>query len=131
MGVAEVIKWSDINEENLLEAIEKVLSDSSYTEKAQKFGTLLNDQINKPLERTIWHIEHLIRNPNLIEHMRPPVHNLAWYQYFLLDVIAFFASVFLLLIYLLYKVVCNCSCSKNNSKGKKDIGVNDDQKKIN
>ena len=131
MGVAEVIKWSDINEENLLEAIEKVLSDSSYTEKAQKFGTLLNDQINKPLERTIWHIEHLIRNPNLIEHMRPPVHNLAWYQYFLLDVIAFLASVFLLLTYLLYRVMQCCFCSTSASKYTKEIGVNNDKKKFN
>eukprot|EP00092_Neocalanus_flemingeri_P013186 GFUD01014211.1.p1 GENE.GFUD01014211.1~~GFUD01014211.1.p1 ORF type:complete len:520 (-),score=100.48 GFUD01014211.1:177-1736(-) len=113
MGVAEVLSWSDMNEENLLESIKTVINDPSYTEKAQKFGTLLKDQINKPIDRTIWHIEHLIRNPGLIDHMRPPVHNLTWYQYFLLDVMAFLASLLLLMTYLFYRLLRLCCRSKS------------------
>ena len=60
MGVAEILTWKEINEENLLEAIEKVINDPSYATNANKFGSLRKDQINKPIDRTIWHIEHLI-----------------------------------------------------------------------
>ena len=115
MGVAEVLNWFEINEENLLEAIEKVLREPSYTKNAQIFGTLLTDEINKPLERTVWHIEHLIRNPNIIDYMRPPVHNLTWYQYFSLDVIAFLVSLVLLVLFLLLKLARCCCCIRSRS----------------
>ena len=117
MGVAEVLVWKDMNEENLLEAIVKVINDPSYATNAHKFGSLLKDQINKPIDRTIWHIEHLIRNPNLIEHMRPPVHDLTWYQYFMLDVMAFLGSLIVLVIFIFYKLVLVCCCRMGSNKG--------------
>jgi glucuronosyltransferase len=126
MGVAEVLVWKDMNEENLLEAIVTVINDPSYATNAHKFGSLLKDQINKPIDRTIWHIEHLIRNPNLIEHMRPPVHDLTWYQYFMLDVMAFLGSLIVLVIFILYKLVLFCCCRMGSNKG-----ISDSKKKRN
>ena len=118
MGVAEIVNWFEIDEENLLDAIEKVLREPSYTKNAQTFGTLLTDEINKPLDRTVWHIEHLIRNPNIIDHMRSPVHNLTWYQYYSLDVIAFLTSLLLLLLLLIFKLTRSCCCSRSsNNRG--------------
>ena len=115
MGVAEILKWKDITEESLFAVIQTVLNDANYAEKANKFGGLLKDQINKPLDRTIWHLEHLIRNPNLIEHMRPPVHDLYWFQYFMLDVLLFLISVSLLILYIIYKLPKLC-CSRRKVK---------------
>ena len=115
MGVAEILKWKDITEESLFAVIQTVLNDANYAEKANKFGGLLKDQINKPLDRTIWHLEHLIRNPNLIEHMRPPVHDLYWFQYFMLDVLMFLISGVVLIIYIIYKLLKLC-CTKRKVK---------------
>ena len=111
-GVAEVISYYEVNEENLLTAVKKVLEDPIYTENARKFGSLLTDQINKPLDRAVWHIEHLIRYPGMIDYVRPPVHDLAWYQYAMLDVLAFLLSLVLLLLYFLYKLL-SCVCCKS------------------
>ena len=110
MGVAEVISYYEVNEKNLLKAVKKVLEDPIYTENAGKFGSLLTDQINKPLDRAVWHIEHLIRHPGMIEHIRPPVHDLAWYQYFMLDVLAFLLSLVLLFLFIIYKLVSWVCC---------------------
>ena len=110
MGLAEVISYYEVDEENLLTAVKKVLEDPIYTENARKFGNLLTDQINKPLDRAVWHIEHLIRHPGMIEHIRPPVHDLAWYQYFMLDVLAFLLSLLLLFLFIIYKLVSWVCC---------------------
>ena len=112
MGVAEVISYYEVNEENLLKAVKKVLKDPVYTENARKFGSLLTDQINKPLDRAVWHIEHLIRHPGMIDYIRPPVHDLAWYQYFMLDVLAFLLSLVLLFLFLLCTLV-SCVCCRS------------------
>merc|ERR1712098_515819 len=119
MGLAEIILWKDITEENLLKIVKKVITTPHYKERAHKFGSLLKDQINKPLDRAVWHIEHLIRNPNIIEHMRPPVHDLAWYQYFMLDVFSFLLSMLVILVFLLFKILTFCSSKAKKSDSKK------------
>jgi hypothetical protein len=43
-GTGEVIPFDEVTEENQMEAIQKVLNDSSYTQKAQDLGKLLTDQ---------------------------------------------------------------------------------------
>ena len=112
MGVAEVISYYEVNDENLLAAVKKVLKDPIYTENARKFGSLLTDQINKPLDRAVWYIEHLIRYPGMIDYIHPPVHDLAWYQYAMLDVLAFLFSSLLLFLFLLYKL-SRCICCRS------------------
>ena len=125
MGLAEILVWKDITEKSLHEVIEKVINTPSYRENANRFGGLLKDQMTKPLDRAVWHIEHLIRNPNIIEHMRAPVHDLAWYQYFMLDVLFFLLSMLVMLGFLVYKLLALCfvwrssSTRKNISSGKK------------
>ena len=41
MGVAEVISYYEVNDENLLTAVKKVLEDPIYTENARKFEAFL------------------------------------------------------------------------------------------
>ena len=116
MGVAEVIDYFDVNEENLLLAVQKVLEDQSYRDNARKFGSLLTDQMTNPLERAVWHIEHLMRHPGLQRHIHPPVHNLSWYQYFLLDVLAFLTSFLLIFVFIFYKLGTSICSWKNKQK---------------
>ena len=105
MGVAEVISYYEVNEESLLTAVKKVLEDLIYTENARKFGSLLTDQINKPLDRAVWHIEHLIRHPGMIDYIRPPVHDLAWYHAG--------CSVLVLLFLFLLCTLVSCVCCRS------------------
>ena len=98
-------------------SLEKVLHDPKYTKAAQSFGTILNDQMTRPLERAVWWIEHIMRHQDWYPR-QSPVHQLSWYQYFLLDVIA----LYLFILYLAFKIVkiifkfMSCwSYSKNKS----------------
>ena len=110
--------YLELDEKKLFEDLDKVLHDPSYLENAQKYGAILNDQITRPLDRAIWWIEHIIRHP-LMYQRRSQVHNLYWFQYFLLDVLAFYVFI----VYVIFKFVrfvfCKLCC-KSKSKTKRD-----------
>ena len=115
-GIGETIKFHSLSEENLYAAIQKVLNDPSYQEKATDLGSLLVDQIDKPLDRAVWWIEHLIRHPSLAVHMRSPVHNLTWYQYYLLDVLALLGAALFTVAFIIYKIIMRICCRRGEDK---------------
>ena len=108
--------YSDLSEEQLTEAVDKVLNDKAYTKKAQQLGEVLMDQINKPLDRAIWWFEHIMRHPTLYSG-RSPIHKLAWYQYFLLDVLLFLLAAVSVILYIVY-LIFRCICCKKQTKDK-------------
>ena len=99
-GFGEYILFKDLTKARLFQAVEKVLHDPKYTNAAQSIGSIMNDQMTRPLDRAVWWIEHIMRHPDLYPR-KSPVHQLSWYQYFLLDVIA----LYLFILYLTYKIV--------------------------
>ena len=113
-GVGETILFQRLSEDKLYEAVQKVLTNPSYKAKVSDLGSLLVDQINKPLDRAVWWIEHLIKHPSLASHMRSPVHNLTWYQYYLLDVLALFVFVILTVLYIFYKIISYMCCRRGS-----------------
>jgi glucuronosyltransferase len=81
-----------------------------YRENAQRLSRILLDQPLTPLEQAVYWTEYVIRHKGA-PHLRSAVMDLAWYQYFLLDVIAVLtlASVSILLLLL---IVCRVILKK-------------------
>ena len=106
----------------MVTALDEVLHNPKYTIAAQKFGSLLNDQITKPLDRAVWWIEHIMRHPDMYAG-KSPVHKLSWYQYFLLDVLAFGAVLIYIVIKIIKFALKMCCCGgkgSNDSKAKQE-----------
>ena len=80
-----MIRWNDVDEKSLGDGISLMLEDKIYQDNVDKLRELVMDQPLHPLEMAVWWMEYLLRHPGNGD-MRSPVHNLAWYQYFLLDV---------------------------------------------
>ena len=114
LGVGLYTPFSSLNEEELINAIHDVLHDPKYTEAAKALGSAMNDQITRPLDRAVWWIEHVMRHPKMYGG-RSPVHKLAWYQYFLLDVIAFLVVV-LYIIVKVFRFAFSICCGKSKIK---------------
>ncbi|XP_069696750.1 UDP-glycosyltransferase UGT5-like [Periplaneta americana] len=98
----------------------------SYRENAQRLSRVFRDQPLTPLERAVFWTEYVIRHKGA-PHMRSAALDLAWYQYFLLDVIAFLVLAVgsvLLIVFLVLRAVSRklCSGSKKDkmSHKKKD-----------
>ena len=96
----------------LVQALDQVLHNPKYAEAAKSVGSLMNDQITRPLDRAIWWMEHVMRHPKMYEG-KSPVHRLSWYQYFLLDVIAFFVTI-LYVIFRIFKFLFMKCCSRKD-----------------
>ena len=76
---------------------------------------LVMDQPMHPKDRAAWWMEYLLRHPNPSDSMRNPAVELFWWQYFLIDVIAFLLIVvisFIIIVKFLIKFAC---CRKSKS----------------
>ena len=104
-----MLPYQDITEERLKESLDLILNDPKYTNRAKEFGALAVDQIEHPLQRATWWLEHIMGHPNEYRN-KSPIFKLAWYQYFCLDVILALSFILSLISLIIYKIVRTC-CS--------------------
>jgi hypothetical protein len=81
-----------------------------YRENAQRLSRIFRDQPLTPLEQAVYWTEYVIRHKGA-PHLRSAVLDLAWYQYFLLDVIAMLALAIVSLLLILF-LVCRLILKK-------------------
>ena len=97
-----------------------------YRENAQRLSRIYRDQPLTPLQQAVFWTEYVIRHKGA-PHMRSAALDLAWYQYFLLDVIAVLALAvgsvlvvaFLIFRALLRKMVGGKRCVQRANKSAK------------
>lgn len=85
-------------------------------------SSLLKDRRRTPLQETCDWIEYILRHGGA-RHLRPQVLDIPWYQYYLLDVIAFIVAVattVVMSIRLACRCLCRVCCRKGDNKTKKD-----------
>ena len=83
---------------------------------------LLKDRRQMPLQETCDWIEYVLRHGGA-RHLRAQVFNIPWYQYYLLDVMAFLAAIVTVVVIatgLMYRCLCHVCCKKSDSKAKKE-----------
>ena len=83
---------------------------------------LLKDRRRTPLQETCDWIEYVLRHDGA-RHLRAQVLDIPWYQYYLLDVIAFIvaiATMVVMVIGLACRCLCRVCCRKGDGKDKKD-----------
>ena len=69
---------------------------------------LLKDRRQTSLEEICDWIEYVLRHGGA-RHLRPQVFNIPWYQYYLLDVMAFLVTIVTLVV-MVTRVTCRCLC---------------------
>ena len=103
-GFGEFIRWTDLTEELLMRRLTEMMTTDDYQTEVDNIADLIMDQPLHPLERATWWLEYLLRHPGNVA-MRNPVQHLAWYQYFLLDVLLVVAVGILVAVYCVITVV--------------------------
>ena len=101
------LEWHGMTEDTLEEALQEVLTNPLYQSSVDQLSNLIMDQPQHPLDRAVWWLEYLLRHPHNT-NMKPHTHNLYWFQYFLLDILAVVITVSSLLIFILYKLISCC-----------------------
>ncbi|KAK1345881.1 hypothetical protein QTO34_008346 [Cnephaeus nilssonii] len=117
-GAAVRLDFNTISSTDLLNALKTVINDPSYKENAMKLSRIQHDQPVKPLDRTVFWIEFVMRHKGA-KHLRPASHDLSWFQYHSLDVIGFLLACVATATFVITKCVLFC-CRKLFKTGKKN-----------
>ncbi|CAG9853563.1 unnamed protein product [Phyllotreta striolata] len=100
-GYGLFISFTDITEQNFYEAMRKLLDDRKYRDNVNIRSTLMRDVPIKPLDLAVYWVEYVIKHKGA-PHLRIAGLDLAWYQYYLLDVIFLITFVFSLVLLFIY-----------------------------
>lgn len=104
IGVAERILFDQLTADAVVRTVRKVIEDPKYRTNIQKRSARFRDQPEKPLDRAVWWVEYILRNPNP-EHLRSPVRKLGAFVANLYDIILFFVLLILAVGFVLWKYV--------------------------
>ncbi|XP_049963432.1 UDP-glycosyltransferase UGT5-like [Schistocerca serialis cubense] len=115
--------YRDLSRGALAAALNQLLNDPRYYERAKQLSQLFRDRPRPPLEEAVYWVEYVIRHQGA-PHLRSAAMDLAWYQYLLLDVSAFVVATMaaaLLVLYLVIRKISSClvGASCPVPKGKK------------
>ncbi|KAF5302522.1 hypothetical protein FQR65_LT00894 [Abscondita terminalis] len=97
LGFGLHINYKTMKKEELKAAILEVINNPKYKNRVKEVAELFLDQPMSGLDKAIWWTEYVIRH-NGTKHLRSPMLDIPFYQYYLLDVIAVFALVIVVLI---------------------------------
>lgn len=93
-----------MTEDNIKQTLLRVLTTPKYKRNAEKLSKQFRDQKEKPLERAIWWIEWVMRNPDS-EFLKSPVLRLGYFVGQSFDVVAFVILLLILIIIISYIII--------------------------
>jgi len=113
----------DFTADQLLDNINTILQDKSYKERITKASEIFRSQVQSPVERATFWIEHVCRFGG--DHLRSAGNDLPLYSYLMLDVLAFIIVTLHIIIFLLYtllRLIVNKCCKRSalNNTAKKN-----------
>lgn len=91
-GYAISLHFQSITEDLLRYSLLQLIENSSYAENVQRVSHIFRDRPLEPRKSALYWIEYVIRHKGA-PHMRSAGLDLNWYQFYLLDVIAFAALI--------------------------------------
>uniref|UniRef100_A0A3B3WDI4 glucuronosyltransferase n=1 Tax=Poecilia mexicana TaxID=48701 RepID=A0A3B3WDI4_9TELE len=115
-GAGIVLDITSVTTETLLKGLNEVINDPRYKENIQKLSALHNDRPIDPLDLSVFWTEFVMQHKGA-KHLRPAFHDLYWFQYYSLDVMAVLATVLLVFVALTFK--CLRLCLRKLSRKKK------------
>ncbi|KAJ9591508.1 hypothetical protein L9F63_001945 [Diploptera punctata] len=94
-----------VTKDILLKALNAVIFEPKYKRNMKKLSVISRDQPETPMERAVWWTEYVIRHKGA-PHMRSMTMDLTWYDYFMLDVVAFLTVTLFLIVWIIH-YACN------------------------
>lgn len=103
-NIGIMLTWENLNAQSFTAAIRRAMEDREMSTSMKKYSRLFKDVEVHPRKKAAWWIEYAIRN-NGTQFFRPASLQLSWYQYLMLDMMAFVLVVLTLLLVSLYLLV--------------------------
>lgn len=94
--------------EIVTEKLKLVLEDPKYAKNMTELSIRFRDQKEKPLDRAIWWVEWVLRNPNAVEFLKSPVLRLGLIVGNFYDVIFVISIIICVVLYCMAKALHLC-----------------------
>ncbi|XP_018024289.1 UDP-glucosyltransferase 2-like [Hyalella azteca] len=101
--VAISLSWNTVTADQIVDALNILVNDTSYSERLRRTSAVLQDQKESPADRAVWWVEYVIRHGGA-PHLQYPGQRLHFLQYICADVLLFLA-VCTYLVYRLAKCI--------------------------
>lgn len=105
MGIAESIELRTMTTETVKQKLKMILENPKYAKNMEIVSARFKDQKENPLDRAIFWIEWLLRNPNAVEFLQSPVLRLGYIVGNFYDVVFIISIILLLLLYSIAKIL--------------------------
>lgn len=102
-GMGIMVHWKSVTEEELYQALDTVINNNRYRQRAQVLSSIHKDQPGHPVTRAVYWINYILRHHGA-NHLRSSVYTVPTYQYFLLDVVLVVGAGLALIGYLFYRI---------------------------
>ncbi|EDW66951.1 UDP-glycosyltransferase UGT5 [Drosophila virilis] len=100
-GYGVTVAYSELTRETFQNAIDKILTNPSYTEQVREMSSTFRDQHETPLERAVYWVEHVTRQKGA-RYLRSAAQDLSFIQYHNLDVLAMIIGGLCLALYAVF-----------------------------
>uniref|UniRef100_A0A1L8EGM8 UDP-glucuronosyltransferase n=1 Tax=Haematobia irritans TaxID=7368 RepID=A0A1L8EGM8_HAEIR len=103
-GYAISLHFQSITHRILKESLEKLIYDPRYSEVIKRYSRIFQDRPMNSRDVAVYWIEYVIRHKGAPQ-LRSAGLDLAWYQFYLLDVIAFAVAIIMVAIFIVFSLV--------------------------
>lgn len=103
MGLKLDIRY--LRRDELKATIQKLLTNKEFFRKAQQMSRNFRDQPQKPMERALWWIEYVLRNPDVSFLTSKRLNEMNFVTKHSIDVIAFLTIVVLAVVGVIVRIV--------------------------
>ena len=101
-----------VDKETLQRTISELLTNKKYTEAAQLRSRNFQDQKETPMERALWWVDYIVRNPDVSFLQNAKLKRQNYVVKHSIDVIAFLVVVLVGAFLAVAKLICFIFCSK-------------------
>lgn len=115
LGIAESVHFYTMTTNEIKEKLQNILENGKYKENVKKISKRFRDQKEKPIDRAIWWINWVLRNPNA-DYLKSPMLRLGFFVGNAYDLIAFVTFVIILILYIFVKIFLICCYLKQKTE---------------
>ncbi len=108
--------WQTVTSEQLYGGMKELIENPEYKQNVKRCAEIINDLPDAKKELVFW-VNHILKFGGA--HLRPPAADMGVIEFFMIDVIAFFFSVFCIIavvLFLCLRCVCKLCCRNRKEK---------------
>lgn len=110
--------FRDITSGSLFNAVNEMLTDNKYSNKAKEISAIFKDNPVDPMDTFVWWVEHVIKFRGA-KYLKSHAIDMSFFTYLLLDVWLANLFVVAITVFVLYSCIKKCLCKEKNAAVKK------------